>query len=96
METDNRTIACPHVLEGKMPEMVMVEDAILAVASCFECADQAEATGNPDTFKAVCPHTLPQHDLWKLDQNFPGDGIYQLLDDGAYHRQPDLPEPGNA
>jgi len=95
MENDNRAVVCRHVFEGKMPEMLIIEDSILAVASCFACADAAEATSSPDFHMAACPHTLPGHQLWKLEQNFPTDGIYQLLE-GKYCRQPDLPESGVA
>jgi hypothetical protein len=84
-----QTLICQHVFEGAMPELVIIEDAELAVASCFNCAD-AEAV------VPACPHDrIPNKELWQIDRTFPTDGVYQLLE-GEYCRQPDLPETGVA
>lgn len=92
---DQRTIVCPHVLAGAMPEMAIVDQAVLTVAACHDCAIAAEVSGDPDSFRSVCRHTHPNLLMWSLDKTIPVDGCYQLID-GTYIRQPDIPSPGVA
>jgi hypothetical protein len=92
---DNRTIACPHVIRGAMPQMLVIEEGVLIVASCFNCADHAQATLQPENFHAVCKHSHPGLPMWGCEGKFSEDGIYQLLE-GKYRKQPDFPQEPNA
>lgn len=76
--TEQEVLVCQHVFEGAQPEFVLVDGGQLRIATCSACAETAPAWSKE--LAPACPHDgIPNQALWALKENFPADGIYQLI-----------------
>jgi hypothetical protein len=91
---EHQATICIHVARGAMPEVVIIQNALLEHAICFDCADAFERDASDVEILQRCTlfwsHEIPSH-VVAAAINFAEDGTYQLLE-GEYCRQPDYPE----